>query len=186
VRQEKWCESEGESPSNSVMNRWSQERKNLMVESNQQPKTESCLEEGKELSPREGIRAERPIGSVDREKDRPQAGVALGLSKPASRYIEQAGGDGLLPHGIQHCRSRQGEAEMGLPGSKSVARSEGDTLNLGGPGLSRSTNYEGQAGRKARRKGERTEGDQGVGSSHISPQQARATGTEVCEGGDTS
>jgi len=186
VRQAKRRFSEGESPSNLVMNRQSRERKNLMVKYNQQPKTESCPEEGQAPDSRGGAGAEQPKGSVDREKDRPQTGVAPGLSNSASKRITEAGGDGFLSRGIQHRRNRHGEVETGLPGSKSVACLEGETLNLGGPESSRRTNYECQAGRKALREAEQTEDIQGVGSSHSRSPQRSASGVEVIEGDDAS
>jgi hypothetical protein len=45
--------------------------------------------------------------------------------------------------------SVQGEAGEGLPGSKSVARAEGNTRNEGDPKSPCRTNYESQAGREA-------------------------------------
>ena len=63
-----------------------------------------------------------------------------------------------------------GEGGAGLPGSKSVAREEGNTRNEGGPESPCRTNYEGQAGREAQRK-EVLSGIPGVGLVHSSPQQ---------------
>ena len=48
-------------------------------------------------------------------------------------------------------RPHTGEGEAGLPGSKSVARAEGDARNRGGPESPCRTNCEGQAGRGAQR-----------------------------------
>ena len=63
-----------------------------------------------------------------------------------------------------------GEGGAGLPGSKSVAREEGNTRNEGGPESPCRTNYEGQAGREAQPK-EVLSGIPGVGLVHSSPQQ---------------
>src|SRR5207253_2521003 len=66
--------------------------------------------------------------------------------------------------------SVRGKDEEGLPGSKSVARAEGNTQNEGGPESPCRTNYEGQAGREAQLK-EALPGAPGVGLAHSSPQQ---------------
>ncbi len=80
----------------------------------------------------------------------------------------------------------KGEALVGLPGSKSVAREERTVRNLGDPENSRRTNYEGQAGRAAQRQEGQAEGKLGVGSLHSSSGQSLQDGTDVGEGGDSS
>jgi hypothetical protein len=65
-----------------------------MERSNQPPKTEGCLAEGRLEAPR-GRRKERPSRSVPREKREPQAGTASGLSNSASK-CSNASGDGVL------------------------------------------------------------------------------------------
>jgi RNA-directed DNA polymerase len=77
-----------------------------------------------------------------------------------------------------------GKAPTGLPGSQSVAREERTIRNQGDPAISRRTNYEGQAGRKAQRQEGPTEGKPGVGSLHSSAGQPRSSGADVREGGD--
>ena len=129
-------------------------------------------------------RGERPARSVPREKREPQAGVATCLSNSASRQHQHASGDGVtLPEPKTETTAR-GEGVEGLPGSKSVARAEGDARNRGGPESSCRTNCEGQAGRVAQRQGVPSD-TPGVGSLHSSAGQLRAIGADVREGGDT-
>ncbi len=124
-----------------------------MEKSNQHPKTEGCLAEGEPV----GLwvnRVERPTRSVPREKREPQAGVASCLSNSASKEPDASGeGVNLLEPKTE--TTATGEVVEGLPGSKSVARAEGDTRNEGGLELSRRTNCASQAGRSTRRQGAR-------------------------------
>ena len=64
----------------------------------------------------------------------------------------------------------RGEGEEGLPGSKSVARAEGDTWNEGVPEGPCRTNCEGQAGREAQTQ-RSASWPPGVGLAHSSQQQ---------------
>ena len=114
-------------------------------------------------------RSERLLRSVSREKREPQAGAASGLSKSASIEDNASGEAVRLPEPKTETADR-GEAVEGLPGSKSVARVEGSTRNEGGPESPCRTNYEGQAGKEAQRKGAPTD-TPGVGWVHnIRPQ----------------
>jgi RNA-directed DNA polymerase len=136
-----------------------------MEKSNQPPKTEDCLAEGKPVD-LWFYRKERPLRSVSREKREPQAGPASGLSNSASRRLN-ASGDGVLLSASETESPAKGEGEEGLPGSKSVASAEGVTRNEGGPGSPCCTNCEGQAGRTAQPK-EVPSGEPGVGLVHSS------------------
>ncbi len=82
-----------------------------------------------------------------------------------------ASGDGVcLPEPNTELPDK-GEGRTGLPGSKSVARVEGDTRNRGGPEESCRTNYEGQAGTEPQRQGAEPEAHSGVGLAHNSLRQ---------------
>jgi hypothetical protein len=156
-----------------------------MERSNQPPKPECCRGEGQAPATKAGGGAERLLGSVHREIRGPQAGVAPRLSNPASKPLD-AGGDVVLPTAPNTNSAVEGEGLEGLPGSKSVAREEQAVRNLGDPGSSRRTNYEGQAGRAAQREGVPTEGKLGVGSLHSSSGQSLQDGTDVGKGSDSS
>jgi RNA-directed DNA polymerase len=97
-------------------------------------------------------RVERSSRSVSREKREPQAGPASCLSNSASK-VPDANGEGVrLPEPNTEV-AEKGEATEGLPGSKSVARAEGNTSNEGGPEGPCRTNYEDQAGKATQRTG---------------------------------
>ena len=113
---------------------------------NQPPKTEGCLVEGQMPVNIAFDRVERPSRSVPREKREPQAGVASGLSNSASK-VQTAGGDVVCLTEPNRKATASGEVVDHLPGSKSVARVEGDTRNWGGPSASRHSNYESQPGK---------------------------------------
>jgi len=150
-----------------------------MEKSNQQPKTECCRREGEVTQGCQAEGAEQLDGSVHREKYGPQVGVTPGLSNSASKHTQDAGGDAVLSAGTQHEPERKGEVRDNLSGSKSVARMEGEARNLGGPGHSRRTNYESQAGRAAQRQEERSEDDPEVRSTHSrNPKGESSIGTE--------
>ena len=89
----------------------------------QEPGTEPCPEPGG---------AERLVGGVHREIQEPQAVAAHRLSNPASKAAT-AGGDDLVKSGPNMTKADQGEVLASLPGSKSVARTEGADRNLGRP-----------------------------------------------------
>jgi hypothetical protein len=78
--------------------------------------------------------------------------------------------------------SVKGKEGEGLPGSKSVARAEGNTRNEGGPESPCRTNYEGQAGREAQRQ-EALPGAPGVGLAYSSQQQGASP--DVGEGANS-
>ena len=164
-------------------NEQSSERKNRAGRPNQPPQPEFCRPEGQAAAPSEGVAAERPAGSVNRDNRGPQAGVAPRLSNPASKE-SAADGDGVILPEPNTKEIASGEVSGGLPGSKSVARDEGDVRNLRGPGPSRRTNYGNQAGRTAQRQEESTEGGPGVRSVHSSPGQGH--GPDPGEGADTA
>ena len=106
-----------------------------MEKSNQLPKTEGCLAEGKPVD-LWSYRVERPSRSVSREKREPQAGPASCLSNSASKQ-QIASGDGVCLPEPKTERPAQGEGLEGWPGSQSVARAEGGARNRGGPERSR-------------------------------------------------
>ena len=151
-----------------------------MEKSNQQPKTEGCLAEG-ESEDLWSYRVERPSRSVPRERREPQAGPASCLSHSASKVLA-ASGDGVCISEPNTERSATGEGLESLPGSKSVARAEGDARNRGGPELSRRTNCASQAGMSLQRQGEAAEAVRGVGSARSRSWQG--AGAEMAEGAD--
>ena len=150
-----------------------------MAKSDQQPKTESCLTEGKPVD-LWYFRTERQLRSVLREKREPQTGPASSLSNPASKELD-ADGDGVNNSASETDLAATGKAKEGLPGSKSVASAEGNARNEGGPGSPCRTKYEGQAGREAQRQ-EVPSGIPGVGSAHSIQQQGKSL--EAGEGAD--
>lgn len=127
-------------------------------------------------------RTERSRRSVDREKRKPQPGPASRLSNSASKPVVAAG-DGVRRTEPNTEETAKGEVTEELPGSKSVACAEDETRNWGGPGDSRRTNCEGQAGRKIQRQGGSTEGNRGFGSAVVA--QGNPSGADRSEGTDT-
>lgn len=153
-----------------------------MERPNQPPEPKGCSAEGESVD-LWYYRSERPTRSVPREKREPQAGPASRLSNSASKGVN-ASGDGVdLPEPNTEA-SAKGKDAGGLPGSKSVARAEGDAQNRGGPESSCRTNYESQAGRAVQRQ-EVLSGPPGVGSAHNSPWQPRPSGADADQGADT-
>ena len=151
-----------------------------MEKFNQLPKTEGCLAEGEPVE-LEFYRVERPPRSVPRERREPQAGPASCLSNSASK-VQIASGDGVYLPEPKTERPVYGEGLQGWPGSKSVARAEGDARNRGGPELSRRTNCASQAGMPFQRQGEAAEAVRGVGSARSRSWQG--VGPEMAEGVD--
>ena len=127
-------------------------------------------------------RTERLWRSVPRDKREPQAGPASGQSDSAS-IGRNASGDDVNVSEPNTAQPGIGEGEVGLPGSKSVARAEGDTRNRGGPKHSGRSNCESQAGTMTQRQGV-SSGGSGVGSAHSRSPQGR--GPEATEGADRS
>jgi len=127
-------------------------------------------------------RVERPSRSVPREKREPQAGPASCLSNSATK-VPDASGDGVFISEPKTEATAQGEGVEDLPGSKSVARVEGDASNRGGPESSCRTNCEGQAGREAQRQ-EAPPDTPGVGLAHSRPPQGNSP--EGVEGANRS
>jgi len=127
-------------------------------------------------------RSQRLSRSVPRDKREPQAGPASCLSDSASKE-QSASGDGVrLPEPNTELPDK-GEGREGLPGSKSVARAEGDARNRGGPESPCRTNCEGQAGRGAQRR-EALPDAPGVGFAHSI--QRPGASPEAGEGADRS
>jgi len=162
-------------------NEQSPERKDRTGGPNQPPRPEFCRTEGEGPTPGSGEGTERPIGGVNRDSRGPQAGVAPRLSNPASKE-SAADGDGVTTPEPHANETAHGEVSGGLPGSKSVARDEGDVRNLRDPGPSRRSNCGNQAGRTAQRQGEPTDGGPGVRSVHSSPGQGH--GPDPGQGAD--
>jgi len=152
-----------------------------MERSNQPPKTEGCLAEGKPVDLLYH-RKEQPSRSVPTEKREPQAGPASGLSNSASKSSTASGEGVLLPESKTNPSAKGKEGE-GLPGSESVARAEGNTRNEGETKSPCRTNYEGQAGKEAQRQGV-PPGSSGVGLAHSSQQQGASS--EAGEGANRS
>ena len=148
-----------------------------MEKSNQQPKTEDCLAEGKPVD-LWYYRKERPTRSVSRERREPQAGPASSLSNTASKGSDASGEDVVLSASNTETPDK-GKGETGLPGSKSVASDEGNTRNEGDPESPCRTNYEGQAGQDVQRQ-EAQPGKPGVGLVHSS--QPQGASPEAGEG----
>ena len=150
-----------------------------MEKSNQLPKTEGCSAEGEPIDLWYfGIK--RPSRSVPRDKREPQAGAASCLSNSASKAAD-ASGDGVSVPEPKTETTATGEVVEGLPGSQSVARAEGTTLNEGDPNGPCRTNCEGQAGRTAQRQ-EAPSGTPGVGSAHSI--QRQGVSPDAGEGAD--
>ena len=151
-----------------------------MEKFNQLPKTEGCLAEGEPVE-LWFDRVERPSRSVPRERREPQAGPASCLSNSASKVLA-ASGDGFCISEPNTERPATSEGLESLPGSKSVARAEGDARNRGGPERSRRTNCASQAGMPFQRQGEAAEAVRGVGSARSRSWQGK--GPEMAEGAD--
>src|SRR5687767_13008913 len=144
-----------------------------MERPNQPPKPECCPDERIGEVDLWYYRTERRQGSVHRGTSEPQVGPASCLSNSASK-TENAGGDELRVTEPKTDGTEGGRGPEDLPGSKSVARPEGDACNRGGPELSRRTNYESQAGKEAQQQEARTEGVEGVGSAHSKQPQGQS------------
>jgi RNA-directed DNA polymerase len=153
-----------------------------MERSNQPPKTEGCSAEGKIPVDLHYYRVKRPGRSVPREKGEPQAGPASGLSNSAS-IIRNAGGDVVWYTEPKMSVAATGEAASSLTGSESVARTEGDTRNWGGPEGPCRTNCEGQAGKEPQRKEAVPQDPPGVRSVHSTSRQGASP--DAAEGSDT-
>jgi group II intron reverse transcriptase/maturase len=132
-----------------------------MERSNQPPNTEGCPEKGEPVD-LWFYRFKPERGSVPPGKREPQTGTASGLSNSASKRTE-AGGDVVELTEPNMEAAVQGEAAEGLPGSKSVARDEGNTRNWGEPERSCRTNCESQAGKTPQRQEAATDDTQAVG-----------------------
>src|ERR1035438_1898249 len=98
-----------------------------MEKSNQQPKPEDCPPKGEPVD-LWYYRVEQSKGSVSREKREAQAGPASCLSNSAS-IIADASGEALILDEPKTEMTVTSEVVKALPGSKSVARAEGPTLN---------------------------------------------------------
>lgn len=123
-------------------------------------------------------RTERLRRSVLREKREPQAGSASCSSDRASKEPD-AGGDAVFQAEPNTRASEKGEDAQGLPGSKSVARAEGEARNRGGPESSGGVG----PGTQEQREGV-PGGATGVGSTHSIQGQGRSP--DAGEGVDTS
>jgi RNA-directed DNA polymerase len=152
-----------------------------MERSNQPPKTEDGLAEGKPVD-LWFYRKEQLSRSVSTAKREPQAGPASSLSNSASRESHASGEDVLLDESNTESPVK-GEGEEGLPGSKSVARAEGNTWNEGVTESPCRTNCEGQAGREAQTQ-RSASWPPGVGLAHSSQQQGASP--EAGEGANKS
>ena len=93
---------------------------NRMERPNQPPKPECCRQPGQASSPTKGNEAERTAGSVHKDTHGPQTGVASGLSDSAPKH-STADGEAVASSEPNTGKSEEGEDQLGLPGSKSVA-----------------------------------------------------------------
>ena len=143
-----------------------------MEKSNQQPKAEGCLA-GTEPVDLWYYRSKRPSRSVPTERCEPQAGPASGSSNSASKDLN-ASGEAVNSAEPRTDRSARGEGREGSPGSRSVARIEGDARNEGGPEGPCPTNCEGQAGTEAQRQGALAN-PPGVGWVHSTRPQSQSS-----------
>jgi RNA-directed DNA polymerase len=164
------------------MKEQSLELTNQTGRSSRPPRPECCSEEGKAKVPVWGPATEQLLRSVHKEKHGPQERVASLLSNPAPKPLN-ADGDGVLLSESYVKETGKGEVSDNPPGSKSVARVQSDDRNLGGPDLSRRTNYGSQAGRGDQRQEDRPEVNLGVRSAHSNWQQG-PQGLETREGAD--
>lgn len=154
-----------------------------MERSNQPPKPECCSGQEGEGVDLWYFQTQRSQRSIHREKREPQAGPASCLSNSAPKRVD-AGGDGFEKPEPNMADAERGKAAVDRPGSQSVARAQENARNPGGPELSRSTNYECQAGEARQPKEVGLEREQGVGSAYSNPPQSCASGTEAGEGAD--
>ena len=151
-----------------------------MERSSQPPKTEGCSTEGQELIDLKVYRSERPLEKRTQVQARAASGTRIPL-KQCSLESLNAGGDEVTVTEPNTALANIGKASVDLPGSKSVARAEGEARNRGGPTGSCRTNYEYQAGKKAQRQ-EVPSGPSGVGSAHSTQEQG--VSPETGEGAD--
>ena len=155
-----------------------------MERPNQPPKPECCRQPGQASSPTKGNEAERTAGGVHKDTHGPQTGVASGLSNSAPKHLD-ADGEAVASSEPNTGKSEEGEDQLGLPGSKSVARAANVKCNLGGPTGSRPTNYGYEAGRSRQRQEAGSEGTSGFRSVHSSLEQG-PHGPDSGEGTDIS
>jgi hypothetical protein len=148
-----------------------------MEKSNQQPKAEGCSV-GTEPVNLWFYRKKRPPRSVPAVTCEPQAGPASCLSNSASKD-SNASGEALNSAEPKTDVTAKGEVREDSPGSKSVARTEGDARNEGSPGSTCRTNCEGQAGTGEQRQ-EAPSDAPGVGWVHSTGPQGQ--GLEAREG----
>ena len=146
------------------------EPKNRTGRPNQPPRPECCRQPGQAPASLEGEGTERTVGGVHRDRSRPQAGVASGLSHSASKR-STADGEGVILPEPNTSASATGEGVSDLPGSKRVAWAASVEHNLGGPQPSDRSNYGNQGGREAQRQGVPPEEASGVRCVHSSREQ---------------
>ena len=137
---------------------------------NPPPQPECCRQPGQAPASSEGEGAERTAGGVHRDRSRPQAGVASGLSYSASKR-STADGEGVILPEPNTSAPVTGEGVSDLPGSKRVAWTASVEHNLGGPRSSCRSNYGNQAGRGVQRQGVLPEEVSGVRCVHRSREQ---------------
>ena len=113
-----------------------------MEKSNPHPKAEDCAA-GTEPVDLWFYRRKRPLRSVSAVKCEPQAGPASCLSNSASKDLN-ASGEAVNSAEPKTDMTAKGEVMEGSPGSKSVARIEGDARNEGGPESTCRTHCESQ------------------------------------------
>src|ERR1051325_10600724 len=153
-----------------------------MERSNQPPKTECCREEGQVPKAREAV---GPNGLLDaytgKLTGRKQDWHPAKATQPRDGAYTQAGTESPFTE-PKTSQSATGEGQLGLPGSKSVAREERAVRNLGDPVEARRTNNESQAGRPPQRQEAATPSPSGVRLTHSSSPQPLPEGAEAGQG----
>src|SRR5437870_4648179 len=153
-----------------------------MERSNQPPKTECCRKEGQvpEATEASGPNdlLEAYTGQLTGRKQDTHPAQAI---EPRDGANTQAGTESPFTE-PNTSQSATGEGQLGLPGSKSVAREERAARNLGDSAHSRRTNYESQAGRRPQRQEVAAESGQGIRLTHSSSQQPLPEGADASQG----
>lgn len=149
---------------------------------NQPPKPECCREPGQvpEATEADGPNEllEAYTGSLTGRKQDPHSAKAI---QPRNGTNTQAGTQFPMTE-PNTSQSDTGEGQLGLPGSKSVAREERTARNLGDPACARRTNYESQAGKPTQRQEAAAASKPGVRLTHSSAQPPWQAEVETSQG----
>lgn len=153
-----------------------------MERSNQPPKTECCRKEGQVP---ETTKASGPNDLLEaytgKLTGRKQDTHPAKATQPRDGAYTQAGTESPFTE-PNTSQSATGEGQLGLPGSKSVAREERADRNLGDPAHARRTNCEGQAGRPPQRQEVAVQSEPGIRLAHSSSEQPPPGGADASQG----